>query len=107
MFVDLAEFPCFYTVLAWPDHKIVRQIKAKQFYDQVMQELRKNSTWRFHTKCVTVTELSSEVGPRMHPKVGSGVGPGAGTEMGSKVVPGIGPRLVVPGLDLGVGLLIL
>ena len=56
---------------------------------------------------MTVTELSSEVGPRMHPKVGSGVGPGAGTEMGSKVVPGIGPRLVVPGLDLGVGLLIL
>ena len=42
MFVDLAEFPCFYTVLAGPDHKIVLQIKAKQFYDQVMQELRKN-----------------------------------------------------------------
>ena len=68
------------------------------------------STWWFHTKCVTVTKLdksqSSEVGPRMHPKLGSGVGPGAGPGMGSKVVPGIGPR-VVPGLDLGVGLLIL
>ena len=23
LFVDLAEFPCFYTVLARPDHKIV------------------------------------------------------------------------------------
>ena len=42
LFVDLAEFPCFYAALAWPDHKIVLQIKAKQFYDQVMQELRKN-----------------------------------------------------------------
>ena len=42
LFVDLAEFPCFYEVLAWPDHKIVLQIKAKQFFDQVMQELRKN-----------------------------------------------------------------
>ena len=42
LFVDLAEFPCFYTVLAWPDYKIVLQIKAKQFYDQVMQELCKN-----------------------------------------------------------------
>ena len=31
-----------YAVLAWPDHKIVLKIKAKQFYDQVMQELRKN-----------------------------------------------------------------
>ena len=42
LFVDLAEFPCFYAVLAWPDHKIVLQIKSKQFFDQVMQELRKN-----------------------------------------------------------------
>jgi hypothetical protein len=42
LFVDLAEFSCFYTVLAWPGHKIVLQIKAKQFYDQVMQKLRKN-----------------------------------------------------------------
>ena len=42
LFVDLAEFPCFYAVLAWPDQKIVLQIKAKQFYDQVMQEMRKN-----------------------------------------------------------------
>ena len=42
LFVDLAEFPCFYAVLAWPDHKIVLQIKVKQFFDQVMQELRKN-----------------------------------------------------------------
>ena len=29
-------------VLAWSDHKIFLQIKTKQFYDQVMQELRKN-----------------------------------------------------------------
>ena len=36
LFVDLAEFLCFYAVLAWPDHKIVLQIKAKQFYDQKM-----------------------------------------------------------------------
>ena len=42
LFVDLAEFPFFYAVLAWPDHKIVMQIKAKQFFDQVMQELCKN-----------------------------------------------------------------
>ena len=42
LFVDLAEFPCFYAVLALPDHKVVLQIKAKQFFDQVMQELRKN-----------------------------------------------------------------
>ena len=30
------------TNFAWPDHKIVLQIKAKQFYDQAIQELRKN-----------------------------------------------------------------
>ena len=42
LFDDLAEFPCFYEVLAWADHKIVLHIKPKQFYDQVMQELRKN-----------------------------------------------------------------
>ena len=41
MFVDLAEFPCFYAVLAWPDHKIVLLIKTKQFYDNIMQELVK------------------------------------------------------------------
>ena len=42
LFVDLAEFPCFYQFLHEVAHKIVQQIKAKQFYDQVMQELRKN-----------------------------------------------------------------
>ena len=42
LFVDLAEFPCFYTVLAWPDHKIVLLWAAEQFCDQAMQELLKN-----------------------------------------------------------------
>ena len=32
----------FSNSVAWPDHKIVLQLKAKQFYDQVMQELLKN-----------------------------------------------------------------
>ena len=39
LFVDLAKFPCFYEVLAWPDHKIVLQIKTKQFYDHIMLKL--------------------------------------------------------------------
>ena len=42
LFVDLAEFPYFVPVLAWLDRKIVLQIKTKQFYDQVMQELVQN-----------------------------------------------------------------
>ena len=42
LFFDLAEFLCFYAVLAWPDHKIVLLWYAEQFYDQAMQELRKN-----------------------------------------------------------------
>ena len=42
LFVDLAEFPCFYVVLAWPDQKIVLLWSAEQFYDQAMQELSKN-----------------------------------------------------------------
>ena len=42
LFVDLAEFPCFVPVLAWPDHKIVLFWSAEQFYDQVMQELVQN-----------------------------------------------------------------
>ena len=31
----------FLPVLAWRDHKIVLQIKTKQFYDHIMQELVK------------------------------------------------------------------
>jgi len=41
LFVDLAEFPCFVPDLALCDHKIVLQIKTKQFYDHIMQELVK------------------------------------------------------------------
>ena len=41
LFVDLAEFPCFVPVLAWPDHKIVLFLSAEQFYDHIMQELVK------------------------------------------------------------------
>ena len=42
LFVDLAEFPLFYAVLAWPDHKIVLLWYAEQFYDDIMQELVQN-----------------------------------------------------------------
>ena len=59
MFVDLAKFPCFYAVLAWPDHKIVLQIKAKQFYDQVMQELRKNREIQLNQQTIRCQVLTS------------------------------------------------
>ena len=42
LFVDLAEFPCFYQFLHEVAHKIVQQIKTKQFYDHIMQELVQN-----------------------------------------------------------------
>ena len=32
MFVDLAEFPCFYAVLAWPDHKIFSADQSKTIF---------------------------------------------------------------------------
>merc|ERR1712051_861602 len=58
LFVDLAEFPCFYAVLACPNHKIVLQIKAKQFYDQVMQELRKNREIQLNQKTIQCQVLA-------------------------------------------------
>ena len=41
LFVDLAEFTCFYQFLHDVNEKIVRQIKTKQFNDHIMQELVK------------------------------------------------------------------
>ena len=61
MFVDLAEFPCFYAVLAWPDHKIVLQIKAKQFYDQVMQELLKNREIQLNQQTIRCQVLADMI----------------------------------------------
>ena len=43
LFVNFCVFTyLFLPVFALCAHKIVLQIKAKQFFDQVMQELRKN-----------------------------------------------------------------
>jgi hypothetical protein len=41
LLVDFAAFPFFLPILAWCDHKIVLQIKTKQFHDHIMQELVK------------------------------------------------------------------
>jgi hypothetical protein len=38
LFVDLAEFACFYQLLHYVIIKIVLQIKTKQFYDHIMQK---------------------------------------------------------------------
>ena len=61
MFVDLTEFPCFYAVLAWPDHEIVLQIKAKQFYDQVMQELGKNREIQLNQQTIRCQVLADMI----------------------------------------------
>ena len=42
LFVDLAEFPCFYQFLHEVAHKIVQQIKTKQFYEQLHARTGKN-----------------------------------------------------------------
>ena len=42
LFVDLAEFPCFYQFLHEVPHKIVEQIKTKQFYEQLHARTGKN-----------------------------------------------------------------
>ena len=43
LFVDLAEFTCFYQFLHdVSNHEIVLQIKTKHFYDHIMQELVKS-----------------------------------------------------------------
>ena len=50
LFVDLAEFPCFYSFLAWADHNIVLFWSAEQFYDQHMQELVKTGKFSLINK---------------------------------------------------------
>ena len=42
LFVDLAEFPCFYQFLSEVAHKIVQQMKTKQFYEQLDARTDKN-----------------------------------------------------------------
>ena len=61
LFVDLAEFPCFHAVLAWPDHKIVLQLKAKQSYGQVMQELFKNRVIQLNQQTIRCQVLADMI----------------------------------------------
>ena len=61
LFVDLAEFTYFYAVLAWPDQKIVLLWSAEQFYDQAMQELRKNREIQLNQQTIRCQVLADMI----------------------------------------------